>query len=37
MINKIQGANRMKHHIIDAGHFSQENQAEILVNGILSI
>ena len=37
LIKKIPGANGMPHQIIDAGHFSQENQAEILVNGILSI
>lgn len=37
LIKKIPGADGMPHQIIDAGHFSQENQAEILVNGILSI
>ncbi|GIS27154.1 MAG: hypothetical protein CM15mP127_15270 [Gammaproteobacteria bacterium] len=36
LIKKIPGADGMPHQIIYAGHF-QENQAEILVNGILSI
>ena len=31
LIKKIPGADGMPHQIIDAGHFSQENQAEILL------
>ena len=36
-IEKIPGAKDMHHQIIDAGHFSQENQPELIAKTILSI
>ena len=36
-IEKIPGAKDMHHRIIDAGHFSQENQPELIAKTILSI
>ena len=36
-IEKIPGAKNMHHQIIDAGHFSQENQPELIAKTILSI
>ena len=36
-IEKIPGAKDMHHKIIDAGHFSQENQPELIAKTILSI
>ena len=37
IIEKIPGANGLKHKKIRAGHFSQEDQPEILCQAILSI
>ena len=37
IIEKIKGAEGMPHRRINAGHFSQENQPEELVEAILSI
>ena len=37
LIEMIPGAEGAEHIIIDAGHFSQENQPELLVDAILSI
>jgi len=36
-IEKIPGAKDMHHKIIDAGHFSRENQPELIAKTILSI
>ena len=36
-IEKIPGAKDMHHQIINAGHFSQENQPELIAKSILSI
>ena len=36
-IEKIPGAKDMHHQIINAGHFSQENQPELIAKTILSI
>ena len=37
IIEKIPGANGLKHKNISAGHFSQEDQPEVLCEAILSI
>jgi hypothetical protein len=37
IIEKISGAKGMNHQRINAGHFSQENQPELIADTILSI
>ena len=37
IIEKIAGAKGMNHRRIEAGHFSQENQPELIAETILSI